>query len=59
MMLGGMHYTSKNNGESYCCPIHEDDIVEQVQGLIAHASVPALTVNLGGDEVTSVEEIIR
>jgi nucleoside-diphosphate-sugar epimerase len=59
MMLGGMHYTSKNNGESYCCPIHEDDIVEQVQGLLEHAAVPALTVNLGGDEVTSVEEIIH
>jgi len=59
MMQGGMPYTRKNNGESYCCPIHEDDIVEQVQGLIAHASIPALTVNLGGDEVTSVEEMIR
>lgn len=59
MMQGGMPYTRKNNGESYCCPIHEDDIVAQVQGLIEHASVPALTVNLGGDEVTSVEEMIR
>ena len=59
MMQGGMAYTRKNNGESFCCPIYEDDIVEQVQGLIEHASVPALTVNLGGDEVVSVEEIIR
>ncbi len=59
MMQGGATYTRKRNGESFCCPIHEDDIVDQVQGLIAHASVPALIVNLGGDEVTSVEEMIR
>ncbi len=58
-MLGGMAYTQKDNGESYCCPIYEDDIVEQVQGLIEHASVPATTVNLGGDEIVSVEEMIR
>ncbi len=59
MMQGGAKYTRKLNGESFCCPIHEDDIVQQVQGLVEHASVPALTVNLGGDEITSVEEIIR
>lgn len=58
-MQGGMAYTKKNNGESYCCPIHENDIIEQVQGLLEHASVPALTVNLGGDEVVTVEEMIR
>ena len=58
-MQGGIPYTQKDNGESYCCPIHQDDIVQQVQGLIAHASVPATTVNLGGDEVVSVEEMIR
>lgn len=58
-MQGGMAYTQKDNGESYCCPIHESDIIEQVQGLIAHASTPALTVNLGGDEVVTVEEMIR
>lgn len=59
MMRAGMAYTRKSNGESYCCPIHEDDIVRQVQGLLEHASVPALVVNLGGDEVVSVEEMIR
>ena len=59
MMQGGMPYTRKSNGESFCCPIYETDIVEQVQGLLAHASVPALTVNLGGDEVVTVEEMIR
>ena len=59
MMQGGATYTRKHNGESFCCPIHEDDIADQVQGLLEHASVPALIVNLGGDEVTSVEEMIR
>ncbi len=59
MMQGGMPYTRKANGESFCCPIYETDIVEQVQGLIAHAGVPALTVNLGGDEIVTVEEMIR
>lgn len=59
MMQAGMSYTSKNTGESYCCPIYETDILEQVQNLLEHASVPALTVNLGGDEAVSVEEVIR
>lgn len=59
MMQAGVPYTRKHNGESYCVPIHEDDIVVQVQGLIEHAAVPATIVNLGGDEVVTVEEIIR
>lgn len=59
MMQAGVPYTRKSNGESFCVPIHEDDIVQQVQGLIQHASVPATIVNLGGDEVVTVEEIIR
>ncbi|MFK7975453.1 MAG: NAD-dependent epimerase/dehydratase family protein [Halioglobus sp.] len=59
MMQAGIPYTSKNNGDSFCVPIHEDDIVNQVQGLIEHASVPATIVNLGGDEIVTVEEIIR
>ena len=58
-MKGGMTYTQKSGTESYCCPIHQDDIIEQVQGLLEHASIPATVVNLGGDEVVTVEEIIR
>jgi nucleoside-diphosphate-sugar epimerase len=58
MMTNGMGYTRAESGESYCSPIHEDDIVEQVQNLIEKAAVPAEIVNLGGDEVASVEEII-
>lgn len=58
-MKHGIPYHQAANGESYCSPIHEDDIVKQVQGLIAHAAVPAPIVNLGGDEVVSMEAIIR
>ncbi len=58
MMKHGMAYTRRRDGDSYCCPIHEDDIAEQVQSLIMNAGVPAVTVNLGGDEVVTVEEMI-
>jgi nucleoside-diphosphate-sugar epimerase len=58
-MKNGTAYQRAESGESYCTPIHEDDIVRQVLALIEKAAVPAPTVNLGGDEVTSVEEMIR
>lgn len=54
----GMSYTRAESGDSYCSLIHEDDIAEQAQNLILKAAVPAPIVNLGGDEVASVEEII-
>lgn len=57
-MKHGIPYYRAENGDSYCSPIHEDDIVEQVQGLLEHAAVPAAIVNLGGDEVVTVEEMI-
>lgn len=57
-MKHGIPYNRAEKGDSFCSPIHEDDIVEQVQGLLAHAAVPAPIVNLGGDEVVSMEEMI-
>jgi len=57
-MKNGMAYTRAEAGDSYCSLIHEDDIAEQAQNLILKADVPAPIVNLGGDEVASVEEII-
>ncbi len=57
-MKHGIPYHRAENGDSYCSPIHEDDIVEQVQGLLEHAAVPAPIVNLGGDEVVTMEEMI-
>jgi nucleoside-diphosphate-sugar epimerase len=37
-------------------PLHEDDYVAQIPGLLAAASVPATVVNWGGSEPASVEE---
>lgn len=56
-MKNGWPYQRRADADSYCSPIFEDDIVDQVQGLIAHAAVPAPVVNLGGDDPVSVEEI--
>ncbi|HPG29114.1 MAG TPA: NAD(P)-dependent oxidoreductase, partial [Myxococcota bacterium] len=58
MMKGGATYTTSEAGPSYCSMIHEDDISEQLQNLILAATVPATVVNLGGDEIVAVEEII-
>jgi nucleoside-diphosphate-sugar epimerase len=57
-MKYGIAYNRSARGDSYCSPIYEDDIVRQVQALLEHAAVPAPIVNLGGDEVVSMEEII-
>ena len=54
----GMPYQRSEHGDSFCSPIYQDDIVEQVQGLLQHAAVPAPTVNLGGDEIVSMEEML-
>jgi nucleoside-diphosphate-sugar epimerase len=40
-------------------PIHIDDIVAQVEPLLAAASNPAFIVNWGGDEHVSVQEWVR
>lgn len=37
-------------------PIHEDDIIAMLPGLLAAATVPATIVNWGGDETTSVDD---
>jgi nucleoside-diphosphate-sugar epimerase len=37
-------------------PIYQDDINEQVEPLLAAASVPATIVNWGGDEVVTIQE---
>jgi nucleoside-diphosphate-sugar epimerase len=56
-MKNGWPYQRKADSESYCSPIYQDDIIDQVQGLLAHAAVPAPVVNLGGDEPVSVEQM--
>jgi nucleoside-diphosphate-sugar epimerase len=37
-------------------PIHDDDILAMIPGLLAVASVPVTTVNWGGSEVVSIQE---
>jgi UDP-glucuronate 4-epimerase len=55
----GMPFVHASRGDSYCTPIHETDIALQVETLIQKATVPATTVNLGGDEVVTMEEIYQ
>ena len=37
-------------------PLHQDDIVAMVPGLLGAATAPATTVNWGGDDAVSIEE---
>jgi nucleoside-diphosphate-sugar epimerase len=57
-MQHGIPYHMAEAGKSYCSPIYEDDIVEQVQGLLMNAAVPAPIVNLGGDEAVAMEDML-
>lgn len=40
-------------------PIHSDDMKDQLEALLEAASVPALVVNWGGDEVVTAQEWCR
>jgi nucleoside-diphosphate-sugar epimerase len=40
-------------------PIHEDDILAQLPGLLAAASVPATISNWGGDETVDLREMVQ
>jgi len=59
LMKNGMSYTRAEGCKSFCSAIHEDDIAEQVQNLLLKADVPAPIVNLGGDEIVAVEDMIE
>ena len=56
MMLGGMAIEVSPDPPSVYNPIHEDDVIAQLPRLLEIASVPATTLNWGGDDVVSVEE---
>jgi nucleoside-diphosphate-sugar epimerase len=56
MMLNGSRIPVHTDDPSTYHPIHEDDIVAMVPGLLGAASVPATTVNWGGTDPVSVEE---
>ena len=56
MMLAGMDIPVPAGGPANYNPIHEDDIIATVPKLLEAASVPATTVNWGGDEAVSLQE---
>jgi hypothetical protein len=54
-VLAGVPITARWDPCPYT-PIFQDDINEQIEPLLAAASVPATIVNWGGDEVVSIQE---
>ena len=44
---------------SLLSPIHEDDILAHVPGLLAAAAVPATITNWGGDETVDLRDMVR
>jgi nucleoside-diphosphate-sugar epimerase len=56
MMINGSDVPVHVDAPSIYHPLHEDDIVGMIPGLLRVASIPATTVNWGGDEAVSIEE---
>jgi nucleoside-diphosphate-sugar epimerase len=56
LMRAGHAVPVHPNGPSRYNPIHEDDIIATLPGMLEAASVPATIVNWGGDDETSIEE---
>jgi UDP-glucuronate 4-epimerase len=55
LMLAGRPVPVHHDGPSRFNPIHDDDILATLPGMLAAASVPATIVNWGGDDETSIE----
>jgi nucleoside-diphosphate-sugar epimerase len=55
LMLGGIPVPVHTDAPSRYNPIHEDDIIATIPGLLAAAAVPATVVNWGGEPAT-IEE---
>lgn len=55
LMRAGHAVPVHTNGPSRFNPIHDDDILATLPGMLAAASVPATIVNWGGDDETSIE----
>jgi UDP-glucuronate 4-epimerase len=56
MMLAGIPIPVPTGGPAKYNPIHEDDVIAHIPKLLELASVPATTVNWGGDQVVSLQE---
>lgn len=49
-MLAGEPIELPPEGNTFCAPIHVDDIARMTPALLQSASVPAMIVNMGGDD---------
>jgi UDP-glucuronate 4-epimerase len=56
MMLAGMPIAVHPDAPNNYNPIHQDDIIATIPGLLEAASVPATVVNWGGSEMVSIED---
>jgi UDP-glucuronate 4-epimerase len=56
MMINGSEIPVHVDAPSVYHPIHQDDIIAMIPGLLGAASTPATTVNWGGDQPVSIEE---
>jgi UDP-glucuronate 4-epimerase len=56
MMINGNEIPVHLDAPSVYHPIHQDDIIAMVPGLISAAGTPATTVNWGGGQAVSIEE---
>jgi hypothetical protein len=56
MMINGSEIPVHLDAPSIYHPLHEDDILAMIPGLIGAATTPASTVNWGGDQAVSIEE---
>jgi UDP-glucuronate 4-epimerase len=55
-IVDGQPVLVHTDGHTEYNPIHDRDILATLPGLLAAASVPAVTVNWGGCEIVSIEE---
>jgi UDP-glucuronate 4-epimerase len=56
MMINGTAIPVHTDAPSVYHPLHEDDIIAMIPGLLGAATTPATTVNWGGDQAVSIEE---
>jgi len=59
MILAGQPVPVFAGRPPLCSPIHEDDILAQLPGLLAAAAVPATITNWGGDEVVDMHDMAQ
>ena len=56
MLINGSPIPVHIDAPSVYNPIHQDDILRSIPGLLAAAAAPVTVVNWGGDQAVSIEE---